>query len=87
MQLHAKQRAWLKSALQTAHDEQKTVVVMTHHSVSPLSVSKKYAHFRSVTQRLSICRTGCTQRGHPNCGCMDTRMKPLIIDLVTHGWL
>ena len=47
MQLHAKQRAWLKSALQTAHDEQKTVVVMTHHSVSPLSVSKKYAHLPS----------------------------------------
>lgn len=43
MQIHAKQRQWLKAALQAAHQEGKKTVVMSHHSVSPLSVSQKYA--------------------------------------------
>lgn len=43
MQIHAKHRAWLKQALIDAYEEGKTVVVMSHHSVSPKSVSPKYA--------------------------------------------
>ncbi len=43
MQLHAKQRAWLKQALIAASVLDKKVVVMSHHSISPLSVSEKYA--------------------------------------------
>lgn len=40
--LHQQQRAWLKQALKQAHDDGQTAIVMTHHSVSPLSVSDKY---------------------------------------------
>lgn len=43
MQIHAQQRAWLKQSLMDAHRGNKTVVVMSHHSVSPKSVSPKYA--------------------------------------------
>lgn len=41
--IHHQHRAWLKQALIDAHQLQKTVVVMTHHSVTPRSVSKQYA--------------------------------------------
>ena len=43
MQLHAEQRQWLKQALITAEQLGKKTVVMSHHSISPLSVSEKYA--------------------------------------------
>lgn len=43
MQLHAKQRQWLKQALMSAHKLGKKTIAMSHHSVSPLSVSEKYA--------------------------------------------
>ncbi len=43
MQLHAKQRQWLRQALITAKVLGKKTVVMSHHSISPLSVSDKYA--------------------------------------------
>ena len=43
MQLHAKQRAWLKQALITSQQLGKKTIVMSHHSISPLSVSEKYA--------------------------------------------
>lgn len=42
IQIHAKHRQWLKQALITAEHLGKKVVVMSHHSISPLSVSKKY---------------------------------------------
>ena len=45
--IHHKQRAWLKAALIEAHTLGKKVVVMSHHSVSPLSVSEKYAELPS----------------------------------------
>ncbi|WP_227430128.1 metallophosphoesterase [Psychrobacter sp. I-STPA6b] len=47
MQIHAQHRQWLYHALQQAYDERQKCVVVTHHSVSPLSVSKKYAHLSS----------------------------------------
>lgn len=47
MQIHAAHRAWLKRSLQEAHDVGMTSVVMTHHSVSPYSVSQKYAELPS----------------------------------------
>lgn len=43
MQIHAEHRQWLKQALITAKELHKKVVVMSHHSISPLSVSEKYA--------------------------------------------
>lgn len=43
MQIHNKQRTWLKQALITAKQLDKKVVVMSHHSISPLSVSEKFA--------------------------------------------
>lgn len=43
MQLHTQQRAWLKQALIEAEQLGKKTVVMSHHSISPLSVSEKYA--------------------------------------------
>lgn len=43
MQLHAEQRQWLKQALIVAKQLGKKTVVMSHHSISPLSVSEKYA--------------------------------------------
>lgn len=47
MQLHAKQRQWLKQSLITAQQLGKRAVVMSHHSISPLSVSEKYASLPS----------------------------------------
>lgn len=47
MQIHAVQRQWLKQALMTAKDLGKKTVVMSHHSISPLSVSEKYANLPS----------------------------------------
>ncbi len=47
MEIHAKHKAWLKQALLTAHNQGKKVVVMTHHSVSPLSIAEKYTNFSS----------------------------------------
>lgn len=43
MQIHDEQRQWLKQALIAAKQLGKKTVVMTHHSISPLSVSQKYA--------------------------------------------
>lgn len=43
MGIHAQHRAWLKEALIKAHKDGKQAVVMSHHSVSPKSVSSKYA--------------------------------------------
>lgn len=47
MQIHAEQRQWLQHALVTAKALGKKAVVMSHHSVSPLSVSEKYAKLPS----------------------------------------
>jgi predicted phosphodiesterase len=47
IQIHAKQRQWLKQALITAKALGKKTVVMSHHSISPLSVSEKYAELPS----------------------------------------
>ena len=47
VQIHKQHRQWLLGALQQAHAEGKTAVVVTHHSVSPLSVSAKYAQLPS----------------------------------------
>lgn len=47
VQIHAEHRAWLKQALIKSKSDNKKVVVMTHHSVSPKSVSEKYAGFPS----------------------------------------
>lgn len=47
VQIHHQQRRWLQRALQQAHKDQKTCVVMSHHSVTPLSVSEKYADLPS----------------------------------------
>lgn len=43
IRLHTEQRQWLKQALITAEQLGKKTVVMSHHSISPLSVSEKYA--------------------------------------------
>ncbi|MFZ2554244.1 metallophosphoesterase [Psychrobacter urativorans] len=43
IQLHTKQRHWLEQALITAEQLGKKTIVMSHHSISPLSVSEKYA--------------------------------------------
>lgn len=43
MEIHAKHRAWLQQALITAEQLGKKTIVMSHHSISPLSVSEKYA--------------------------------------------
>ncbi|GAA0320802.1 metallophosphoesterase [Psychrobacter aestuarii] len=45
--LHQQQRLWLQNALIEAKALNKKVVVMTHHSISPLSVSEKYAELPS----------------------------------------
>ena len=47
IKIHAQQRQWLKQALITAKTLGKRTVVMSHHSISPLSVSKKYAELPS----------------------------------------
>ncbi len=47
IQIHMKQRQWLKQALITAKDLGKKTIVMSHHSISPLSVSEKYASLPS----------------------------------------
>lgn len=43
IKIHTYQRRWLKQALITAKQLGKKTVVMSHHSISPLSVSEKYA--------------------------------------------
>ena len=47
IELHEQQRRWLKAALIEAKASHKKVVVMTHHSISPRSVSEKYAELPS----------------------------------------
>ncbi|MBO1529957.1 metallophosphoesterase family protein [Psychrobacter sp. F1192] len=47
IQIHAKQRQWLQQALMAAKTLGKKTVVMSHHSISPLSVSEKYANLPS----------------------------------------
>lgn len=47
IQLHTKQRYWLQQALIESKERGKTTVVMSHHSISPLSVSEKYANLPS----------------------------------------
>lgn len=47
IQLHQQQRRWLKESLQEAVRLGKKAIVMTHHSVSPKSVSEKYAQLPS----------------------------------------
>jgi len=47
MQIHAAHRQWLKQALITAKELGKKTVVMSHHSISALSVSEKYANLPS----------------------------------------
>lgn len=46
-QIHHKHRQWLLASLQQAYAEGRKCIVITHHSVSPLSVSEKYAHLPS----------------------------------------
>lgn len=43
MRIHQQQRQWLKQALIESKQLGKKTVVMSHHSISPLSVSEKYA--------------------------------------------
>lgn len=45
--LHLQQRAWLKAALQKAAADGMPSVAITHHSVSPRSVSEQYKDFAS----------------------------------------
>lgn len=47
MQIHSEHRQWLQQALMTAKALDKKTVVMSHHSVSALSVSEKYANLPS----------------------------------------
>ena len=47
VQIHNQHRRWLKQALKDAAAVNKKVVVMTHHSISPQSVSEKYAKLPS----------------------------------------
>lgn len=47
VKLHKQQRAWLMKALKQAHIDGMTAIVMTHHSISPLSISDKYRHLPS----------------------------------------
>ncbi|WP_201616390.1 metallophosphoesterase [Psychrobacter urativorans] len=47
MRLHNEQRQWLQQALITSKELGKKTVVMSHHSISPLSVSEKYASLPS----------------------------------------
>lgn len=43
IRLHHEHRAWLYHQLQIAHKQNIPCVVMTHHGISPRSVSQKYA--------------------------------------------
>lgn len=45
--LHERQRAWLLAALQQAAQDHVPTLVISHHSISPRSVSQKYANFSS----------------------------------------
>ena len=47
IEIHTQHRAWLKQALLQAYNEGMAPIVMTHHSVSPNSVSAKYADLPS----------------------------------------
>lgn len=47
MEIHAKHRTWLQQALIEAKRLSKKTIVMSHHSISPLSVSEKYANLPS----------------------------------------
>ncbi|MGP9687830.1 metallophosphoesterase [Psychrobacter sp. AOP22-C1-C5] len=47
IRIHTEQRQWLQQALITAKALGKKTIVMSHHSVSPLSVSEKYANLPS----------------------------------------
>ncbi|MDO5768314.1 MAG: metallophosphoesterase [Psychrobacter sp.] len=47
VQIHARHRQWLKQALKESAKLGKKTVVMTHHSISGLSVSSKYANLPS----------------------------------------
>jgi len=45
--IHQRQRAWLQNALKQSQKDAMPTVVMTHHSISPLSIAPKYANFAS----------------------------------------
>ena len=45
--IHQQQRAWLQNALKQSKKDAMPTVVMTHHSISPLSIAPKYANFPS----------------------------------------
>lgn len=47
IQIHTAHRQWLQQALITAQALGKKTVVMSHHSISPLSVSEKFANLPS----------------------------------------
>ena len=47
MKIHTQQRQWLQQALISAKELGKKTIVMSHHSISPLSVSEKYADLPS----------------------------------------
>lgn len=63
--LHHEHRAWLKQSLMDTKAEGKTAVVMTHHSVSPLSVSQQYANLPSNAAFVSDLSTWMTQAWSP----------------------
>lgn len=51
--LHQKHRQWLFTELQKAHEQNMPCVVMSHHGISPHSVSQKYAHLPTNAAFLS----------------------------------
>lgn len=53
MTLHQEQRVWLLNQLEQAHGENIPTVVMTHHGISPQSVSQKYAQMPTNAAFLS----------------------------------
>lgn len=65
MQIHAVHRAWLQQALQQTYEEGMTAVVMSHHSVSPQSVSAKYAQLPSNAAFVSDLSSWMHQRWAP----------------------
>lgn len=84
MQIHAKQRQWLKQALITAKTLGKKTVVMSHHSISHYRCLRSMRIYQ-VTQLLSvICLAGCMKIGRQYYGYMDIHTKHLTTVLVIH---
>lgn len=63
--IHQQHRKWLKQSLVDTKAEGKTAVVMTHHSISPLSVSQQYADLPSNAAFVSDFSAWMTQTWSP----------------------